>query len=50
MNADRLVVEQLVKKIAELAKTRVDEKTMKESIMEEIDKKFSEFIRRSLGS
>ena len=49
MNADRPVVEQLVKKIAELAKARVSEKTIEESIMEEMDRKFNEFIRRSLG-
>ena len=49
MSADRTVVEQLVRKIAELARARVSEKVMEESIVEEIDRKFSEFVRRSLG-
>lgn len=47
-NADPSIVRQLVKKVTELAKMRVSDNVLKESLIEEINKKFNTFLKRSM--
>lgn len=46
MNTNRSVVEQLLRRITELVKADISEKAMREFIVEEVKRKFSEFVRR----
>jgi len=48
LSAELYIAKQLMRKITELAKARVSDKALKESIMEEIDRKFSDFIKYSM--
>jgi len=46
MTYSQSIVDQLIKKIEELAKNRVSEKVIEDAIRSEVNKKFKEIIRQ----
>ena len=50
MSANLSVVEQLMKKFTELAKAGVSEKAMEKFVVEEMKRKFNEFIGCQMGN